>query len=241
MNRNLFIIILILSLPYKVYASEDILLSPVSINLHNQPSLQRGAKIFVNNCMGCHTLKHQRYSKLINPLGMTKEMIEKNLIFTTDERGAPTKIGSLMINSVDVDSSKEAFGVAPPDLTLIARSRGPDWVYTFLLSFYKDDTRPLGVNNSIYPNVSMPHVLWWMEGIKEPVDNNLEEYKYIVVGSLNEKEYKQSITDLVNFLTYVSEPAQLERYKIGFWVLLFLTLFAFVSYLLKREYWKDVE
>ena len=146
-----------------------------------------------------------------------------------------------MINSVDVDSSKEAFGIAPPDLTLIARSRGPDWVYTFLLSFYKDDTRPLGVNNSIYPNVSMPHVLWWMEGIKEPVDNNLEEYKYIVVGSLNEKEYKQSITDLVNFLTYVSEPAQLERYKIGFWVLLFLTLFAFVSYLLKREYWKDVE
>ena len=241
MNRNIFIIILILFLPQKVFGVEDIALSPVSINLHNQPSLQRGAKIYVNNCLGCHTLKYQRYSKFIDHLGMSKEMIEKNLVFTTDKNGGATKIGSLILNAVDQDASKEAFGVEPPDLSLVARSRGPDWIYTFLISFYKDDSRPLGVNNTLYPNVSMPHVLWWMEGLKEPVDDRLDKFEYTVTGSLDEKEYKQAITDLVNFLTYVSEPAKLERYRIGFWVIIFLTLFAFVAYLLKREYWKDVE
>ncbi len=241
MNKNIFIILLVLLIPLKISAAEVSPLSPVLINLHNQPSLQRGAKIYINNCLGCHTLKYQRYSKFVNHLGMSKEAIEKNLIFTTDKNGGPTKIGSLILNSVDKDTSKEAFGVEPPDLSLVARSRGPDWVYTFLLSFYKDDTRPLGVNNSLYPNVSMPHVLWWMEGLKVPVKGSVKEFEYVVTGSLNEKEYKQAITDLVNFLTYVSEPAKLERYRIGFWVIIFLVLFAFVAYLLKREYWKDVE
>ena len=172
---------------------------------------------------------------------MDKSTIEQNLIFTTDQNGERTKIGSLMINAVNKSHSKEAFGVMPPDLTLIARSRGPDWLYTFLLSFYKDESRPLGANNALYPNVNMPHVLWWMEGVKEPVDSELSNFKYISSGSMSVNEYEKSIQDLVNFLTYVSEPAKLERYTIGFWVVLFLVLFSFVAYLLKVEYWKDVK
>lgn len=241
MNRSLFFSILILFFSGNVSASEQVVLDQVTINVHNKPSLQRGAKIFVNNCLGCHTLKYQRYSKFINHLGMSKKMIEKNLIFTSDRYGEPTKIGSLMINAVDSEFSREAFGISPPDLSLIVRSRGADWVYTFLTSFYRDDSRPFGVNNTLYPNVSMPHALWWMEGLKEPMKGNSKKYNYVLTGTLSEKEYKQSITDLVNFLAYVSEPAQLERYKIGFWVILFLLLFAFVAFLLNREYWRDIE
>ena len=222
-------------------ASGSIPLKPVLIDLNNKGSLQRGAQIYVNNCLGCHTLKYQRYVKFIDHLSLSKEAIENNLIFTTDKNGQPTKIGSLILNSVNPDSAKEAFGVMPPDLTLIARSRGPEWLYTFLTSFYKDETRPLGVNNALYPNVSMPHVLSWMEGLKKPVNLEKDQYEYVVEGTMTDKEYKKSITDLVNFLTYVSEPAQLDRYRIGFWVILFLAIFSFIAFLLKIEYWKDVK
>jgi len=143
--------------------------------------------------------------------------------------------------SYTVDSAKEAFGVMPPDLTLIARSRGSEWLYTFLTSFYKDETRPLGVNNALYANVGMPHVLSWMEGLKKPVNLEKGQYEYVVEGTMTDKEYKKSITDLVNFLAYVSEPAQLDRYRIGFWVILFLAIFSFLAFLLKIEYWKDVK
>ena len=240
MNRNL-LFFLLLFFVNTVQSAEKTSLNSVLIDLSNKPSLQRGAQIFMNNCLGCHTLKYQRYVKLIDHLNMPKDIIEKNLIFTTDKNGKRTKIGELMLNAVNPDFSKEAFGVVPPDLTLIARSRGPDWVYTFLTSFYEDNSRPFGVNNKLYPNVNMPHVLWWMEGLKTPTNSGSNEYTYVTNGSMSEQEYKKSITDLVNFLTYVSEPAQLDRYKIGFWVILFLTIFAFVAYLLKREYWKDIE
>ena len=222
-------------------ASGSIPLKPVLIDLNNKASLQRGAQIYVNNCLGCHTLKYQRYVKFIDHLSLSKETIENNLIFTTGKNGEPTKIGSLMLNAVNPDSAKEAFGVMPPDLTLIARSRGTEWLYTFLTSFYKDDTRPLGVNNALYPNVGMPHVLSWMEGLKKPVNLEKDQYQYIIKGTMTDKEYQKSMTDLVNFLAYVSEPAQLDRYRIGFWVILFLAIFSFLAFLLKIEYWKDVK
>ena len=114
-----------------------------------------------------------------------------------------------------------------------------EWIYTFLTSFYEDNTRPMGVNNVLYPNVNMPHVLWYKEGLKEIDENNILTVK--VDGQLTQKEYEQEITDLVNFLTYVSEPAQLERYSIGLWVMLFLVFFAFITYLLKIEYWRDIK
>ena len=241
MNKNILIGLVFLIFSNISYSAGTQNLQSVLIDLNNKPSLQRGAKIFVNNCQGCHSLKYQRYIKFVDHLELPKGVIESNLIFTTDKNGLPTKIGSLMKNAVNPDSSKEAFGVMPPDLTLIARSRGPDWLYTFLLSFYKDDSRPLGVNNTLYPNVNMPHVLWHMEGVKVPINSNMKDFKLVSEGSMTEPEYRKSITDLVNFLTYVSEPAKLERYKIGFWVILFLVIFAFVAYLLKNEYWKDVK
>ncbi len=216
-------------------------LEKVLIDLSNKQSLQRGAQIYMNNCSGCHTLKYQRYVKFIDHLELDSKTIEQNLIFTSDANGERTKIGSLILNAVNKTHSKEAFGVMPPDLTLTARSRGPDWIYTFLLSFYKDESRPFGANNKLYPNVNMPHVLWYMEGVKEPTDPGLSNFKYISGGSMTHDEYKSSITDLVNFLTYVSEPAQLDRYRIGFWVILFLLIFSALAYLLKVEYWKDVK
>ncbi len=216
-------------------------LEKVLIDLTNKQSLQRGAQIYMNNCSGCHTLKYQRYVKFTDHLNLDAKTIEKNLIFTTDLNGERTKIGSLILNAVNKTHSKEAFGVMPPDLTLTARSRGSDWIYTFLLSFYKDESRPFGANNKLYPNVNMPHVLWYMEGVKEPTDSNLTDFKYTSSGSMSYDEYKSSITDLVNFLTYVSEPAQLDRYRIGFWVILFLLIFSALAYLLKVEYWKDVK
>ena len=222
-------------------AGNDVPLKKVLIDLGNKQSLQRGAQIYMNNCSGCHTLKYQRYIKFTDHLDLDSKTIEKNLIFTTDLSGERTKIGSLILNAVNETHSKEAFGVIPPDLTLTARSRGSDWIYTFLLSFYKDESRPFGANNKLYPNVNMPHVLWYMEGVKEPTDPSLTDFKYISSGSMSYDEYESSITDLVNFLTYVSEPAQLDRYRIGFWVILFLVVFSALAYLLKVEYWKDVK
>jgi len=213
-------------------------LKPVAIDLGNKASLQRGAQIYFNNCAGCHTLQYHRYSKFVNDLGISEEMIKKNLILTTN-KGEKTKLGSTIVNSINHDSIKEVFGVVPPDLTLTARSRGSEWIYTFLTSFYEDQSRPMGVNNVLYPNVNMPHVLWYKEGLKELDENNQLVIK--VKGQLNQKEYEQEITDLVNFLTYVSEPAQLERYSIGFWVMLFLVIFVFITYLLKIEYWRDIK
>ena len=220
-------------------ASSSVELKPVFIDLGNKASLQRGAQIFFNNCAGCHTLQYHRYSKLASDLNISEAMVKSNLILTTQKGGEPTKLGSTITNSINHDSIKEAFGVVPPDLTLTARSRGPEWIYTFLTSFYEDNTRPMGVNNILYPNVNMPHVLWYKEGLKTYDENNQLILK--VDGQLSQKEYEQEITDLVNFLTYVSEPAQLERYSIGLWVMIFLVFFAFITYLLKIEYWRDIK
>ena len=241
MIRLLTFVSILVAFNFAQAASNNIQLKPVLIDLNNKASLQRGAKIYVNNCLGCHTLKYQRYVKFIDHLSLTKEEIEKNLIFTTNKDGEQTKIGSLILNSVNTDAAIEAFGVVPPDLTLIARSRGSEWLYTFLTSFYEDDSRPLGVNNTLYPNVGMPHVLSWMEGLKKAQLSDKGQIIYAYKGSMSAEEYDSTIVDLVNFLVYVSEPAQLDRYRIGFWVIIFLSLFSFVAYLLKNEYWKDVK
>ena len=240
MIRILLIIAVMISPAHIFAASQSMPLKSVLIDLNNKSSLQRGAQIYVNNCLGCHTLKYQRYVKFVDHLELPAETIENNLIFTTNKDGEATKIGSLILNSVNPDHATEAFGVMPPDLTLIARSRGADWLYTFLTSFYKDETRPLGVNNSLYSNVGMPHVLVWMEGLKKK-SSETSGYEYINKGTMSPAEYDKAMTDLVNFLVYVAEPAQLDRYRIGFWVILFLGVFSFIAFLLKSEYWKDVK
>ena len=238
MNKKYLLFFILLFSSHLTFAASGGQLKPVQIDLGNKASLQRGAQIFFNNCAGCHTLQYHRYSKFVGDLGISEDMIKSNLILTTT-KGEKTKLGSVIVNAINHDSIKEGFGVVPPDLTLTARSRGPEWIYTFLTSFYEDNARPMGVNNVLYPNVNMPHVLWYKEGLKEMDENNILTVK--VEGQLTQKEYEQEITDLVNFLTYVSEPAQLERYSIGLWVMLFLVFFAFITYLLKIEYWRDIK
>ncbi len=215
------------------------------IDLHNQASLQKGAKLFVNYCMGCHSLEYQRYNRMARDIGLTDEQVRDNLIFT----GA--KVGDTMKNAMPKAAAKQWFGVTPPDLTVIARSRGVDYLYTYLQTFYKDSSRPFGVNNAVFPNAGMPHVLWQLQGMQEPVFTlhkdaagtevkTLTGFKLTQPGSMSPPEFKEAMADLTNFLAYVGEPIKLERQRIGIWVLLFLALATVVFYLLKKEYWKDV-
>lgn len=229
-------------------------LDHASVDLADQASLQRGAKYFVNYCMGCHSLSYLRYSRLARDLDLTEDSVEKNLIFTRNEQGEPTKIGALMTNAMDKAYGENTFGVAPPDLTLVTRTRphGADWLYTYLHAFYLDETKQWGVNNAVFPNVAMPHVLWDLQGwqrpvFKEVVDESGHAHQVMVglepvtEGSLSPEQFDQVVLDLTNFLVYAAEPVKLIRYKVGAWVLFFLVIFAVVSYFLKKEYWRDVK
>jgi ubiquinol-cytochrome c reductase cytochrome c1 subunit len=222
------------------------------IDLSDKASLQRGAKYVVNYCMGCHALEHLRYNRLGRDLGLSDELVEQNLIFTRDAKGEPTKVGELMTIAMSKNYGKEAFGVAPPDLTLVARSRGADWIYTYLQTFYLDEKKQWGVNNAIFPDVAMPHVLWELQGLQSPlytdetdangnVRNVLAGFEQVVPGTITPEEYDQVVLDITNFLTYAAEPAKLVRYKVGAWVLFFLTILAAITYLLKKEYWRDIK
>lgn len=228
-------------------AGSAVALESPRIDQGNQKSLQRGAQAFVNNCMGCHSAGYQRYSRLAKDLGLSDEDVEANLIFTTDESGEPTKIGALMTNAMTKEYGKTAFGVAPPNLSLTARSRGTDWIYTFLKSFYVDPERAgTGVNNLVYPGTAMPHVLWSQQGWQEAEYGDAEHpetvtgLKLATPGTLSEREYDNYIADLTNFLGYISDPIKETRHRIGFFVLLFLFALLAVAWFLKKEYWKDV-
>lgn len=216
------------------------------IDQANQKSLQRGARVFVNYCMGCHSAGYHRYSRLARDLGLSEEDVADNLIFTTDRDGAPTKVGSLMNITMDEDYAKTAFGVVPPNLALTARSRGVDWLYSYMKGFYLDPERPLGVNNTVYPGVGMPHVLWELQGWNKPLYKDVDGHKVldgmeqVTAGSLSESEYNKLIADLTNFMAYLADPIKTTRHKIGFYVLLFLFVLLGLTYMLKKEYWKDV-
>jgi ubiquinol-cytochrome c reductase cytochrome c1 subunit len=220
-------------------------LDAAPINLHDKVSLQRGAAIFVNNCLNCHSANVMRYGRL-QDLGLTEEQIRANLLFTGE------KVGESMTVAMDPNVAKSAFGVVPPDLSLIGRSRSPDWLYTYLRSFYRDPNSKTGWNNTVYPNVAMPHVLWPYQGqqvlqVNERMDPNtgdkIETRKLVLgePGSLDRVQYDRYVADLVNYLTWMSEPAQTARHAWGIVALLFLALFFVLAWLLKREYWKDVQ
>lgn len=250
---SVFLTLMSLSLPG--FAVETVYpLDNAPVDLTDKASLQRGAKYYVNYCMGCHSLSYLRYIRLAQDLDLTEESVEENLIFTRDEDGAPTKIGSLMTIPMDEDYAQQSFGIAPPDLTLMTRTRpnGSDWLYTYLRAFYLDVNQPWGVNNAVFPNVAMPHVLWELQGWQRPVfreviDESGKPHKVVVglepvtEGSLTPVEYNQVVLDITNFLTYAAEPARVTRYKVGAWVLFFLVILAVVSYFLKKEYWRDVK
>lgn len=218
------------------------------IDTGNEKSLQRGARTYVNYCMGCHSLGYQRYSRVAQDLGLSEEEVSENLIFTTDEAGEPTKVGSLMTNNMTKEYGSQAFGVAPPNLALTARSRGVDWLYTYLRTFYLDPERAgVGVNNLVFPGVGMPHVLWRQQGLQEPVYEDdgedhqvFKEFRQITEGTMTPAEYDDMIADLVNFMAYSADPIKQTRHRIGTMVILFLLVLLVVAYLLKKEYWKDV-
>lgn len=245
-----------LAVPLAAAAAEGVQLDrlPADVNPNDRVSLQRGAHTYVNYCMGCHSLGYMRYSGL-QEFGLTERQVRDNLIFT----GA--KVGELMKIGMDSRDSKEWFGAPPPDLSVIARSRsshagsGADWLYSYLRGFYRDPSRPSGWNNTVYPNVGMPHVLWQLQGEQTletrvrsiPIGTKgevrkYEEQKLVLVkpGAMRPAVYDHMVADLVNFLVYVGEPARQLRVDLGIWVLMVLAALTFLSYLIKKEYWKDV-
>lgn len=225
-------------------ASSATALAPAGYDLENQPSLQRGAKYYVNYCLGCHSLNYVRYNRVGADLGIGDEQL-RSLMFTADK---PT---GMMRIAMDRYDGERWFGRSPPDLSLTARARGGDWIYNYLRSFYLDPKRPFGVNNVLLPGASMPHVLAELQGYQRAeyraefdlLGNEQQVFdKFVPVseGKLDRAEYDAVARDLANFLVYVSEPAQLKRMHLGFGVLFFLAVLFLLSYFLKREYWKDV-
>ena len=213
-------------------------------NLHDRSSLQRGAQIFVNHCLNCHSASAMRYSRLTD-LGLTEAQIRDNLLL------AGEKIGEPMTTALDPAVAKAAFGVVPPDLTLAARSRSPDWLFTYLRSFYRDPANKSGWNNTLFPNVAMPHAVWEYQGTQalqvtekqDPITGDRKESHRLVLerpGSLTPVQYDQYVGDLVNYLAYMGEPAQGDRKQWGILVLFFLAGFFVLALMLKNEYWKDV-
>jgi ubiquinol-cytochrome c reductase cytochrome c1 subunit len=212
-------------------------------DLNDQASLQRGAQLYMNYCSGCHSLKYLRYSRMAEDLGLTEDEVMKNLNFT----GA--KVGEQIQVSMTEAQGNQWFGKQPPDLSLISRVRGSDWVYTYLKSFYLDETRPLGWNNKLFPNASMPNVLWELQGLQhaefgKPDATGERPVLGLAVtqaGVQNAEQFDQTARDITAFLEYAGEPAALKREKIGVWVILFLAFLTFLAWLVKKEYWRDVE
>jgi ubiquinol-cytochrome c reductase cytochrome c1 subunit len=246
MKKQLIAILLLVS-PALTLAGGggDIHLDKANIDPTNRESLQRGARTFVNYCMGCHSAKYQRYNRLARDLGIPEADVIDNLMFTGE------KIGDHMDIAMSSAAGKQYFGAAPPDLTLVARVRGVDWLYTYLRTFYRDETRPFGVNNQVFPNVGMPNVFWKLQGRLDPVYKTqkdseghehrvLEAVELTEAGTQTEAEFDRTVRDLVNFLAYMGEPIKQQRMALGVKVLLFLLVFFVIAYLLKKEYWKDV-
>ena len=201
-------------------------------DLADKESLKRGFKTYINYCLGCHTLKYQRYNRTFADLGISDEEGKAEWMYTGE------KVGDHITNTMPAKEAASWFGIAPPDLTLEARLRSPDWIYTYLRSFYVDETRPFGTNNKIFKDVGMPHVLQGLQGVRSIDENG--NLSAPVGGTMSEQEYDEVVRDLTNFLEYVGEPNKLERKRIGYWVIGFLVIFFILSYFLKKEYWRDV-
>jgi ubiquinol-cytochrome c reductase cytochrome c1 subunit len=220
-------------------------MDPVNNDVSDVASLQRGAKYFVNYCLGCHSAEYVRYNRVAEDLGLSEAQVVENLMFT-GERPFDT-----MQIAMRGDDAITWFGVVPPDLSLISRSRGTDYLYNFLRGFYQDDSTLTGANNLWLPNTSMPHVLWELQGIRRAVyaetevdgetTQTMEGLELVRAGSMDEQAFDQVARDIVNFLDYIGEPMQLERQALGIRVIAFLLVFLLLAYLLKKEIWRDVD
>lgn len=231
MKKLLIALVTLLPTLAMAASGHKIHLEDANVDLHDKASLERGVDLFQHYCSGCHSTQYQRYERVATDIGISADDMRNKYMFTD------AKIGELMQNAIPPKDAAKWFGATPPDLTLVARVRGEDWVYSYLKGFYKDPSRPFGVNNTVFPSVGMPHVLEELQGT--PVK---QEDGTIVVtgGKLNSEEYDQAVRDITGFLVYSAEPVKLERQAMGWWVLGFLFIFFIVAYLLKKEYWKDV-
>lgn len=231
---------LLLLLPLTVLASGGVKLESADINLTDSASLERGAHHYVTYCLGCHSAKHIRYKRIAMDLELDEAEILKNV--------APLGAGiyDQMHSAMNSHDAEKWYGTTPPDLSLIARSRGADWIYSYLKGFYSDPGKPTGVNNAVFKDVAMPNVFWQLQGTQEATIKNIDgqdvitELKLVEAGQLPPEEFDRLVNDLVNFLVYVGEPVQLERQQMGKYVLFFILMFIALAYLLKKEYWKDV-
>ncbi len=232
---------LLFLLPFNVLASGGgFKLDSADIDLTDNLSMERGAKYYVTYCLGCHSAKHIRYKRIALDLKLDEGEVLKVV--------APFGAGiyDQMHSAMNAHDAEKWFGTTPPDLSLIARSRGADWLYSYLRSFYVDPSKPLGVNNAVFPDVGMPNVFWQLQGSQSAVTHKVDgqdmiaELKLDQPGQMTPKEFDKMVNDLVNFLVYVGEPVQLERQQMGKYVLFFILMFIVLAYLLKKEYWKDV-
>jgi ubiquinol-cytochrome c reductase cytochrome c1 subunit len=218
--------------------------------INDLAALKNGAQLFVNYCLNCHSAAFMRYNRL-QDIGLTLDQIKSNLLVTNG------KVGETMKSAIDPQQAKAWFGVNPPDLTVIARSRagaggtGADYLYTYMRTFYKDDAKPTGWNNLVFPNVAMPHVLWELQGERRPVYEEVKEqgsvvqvfkgWEQVKAGTMSPAQYDQAMGDLVGYLQWMGEPVQNTRARVGIWVLLFLAVFTFCAWRLNAAYWKDVK
>lgn len=217
-------------------------LQQAGTDLDDKASLQRGAALYMNYCAGCHSLKYVRYARIGEDLGLTEDEVQANLNLTGG------KIGDHVIAPMTAEMGLAAFGKAPPDLSVIARVRGSDWIYTYLKSFYLDESRPVGWNNTLFPNASMPNPLWELQGLQQPVygkksatgEMPVEGFTISQPGSQDAAAFSQTARDITAFLEYAGEPAAMKRQGLGVWVILFLAFFTLMAWLLKTEYWRDV-
>jgi len=231
------ILALIITIPEIALASSGgVELQQANNDVNDQASLQAGAQLFVNYCMGCHSANYVRFQRVGQDLGLSDEELKKHLMFSAE------KVGETMSIAMDEHDAERWFGVTPPDLSVIARARGTDWLYTYMLSFYLDSSRPWGVNNLVFKDVGMPHVMWDRQGWQK-LEHGGEKAELVLVNEADREkaeQYKKDMRNLVNFLEYIGEPAKLQRESLGWKVILFLLIFLGFAYALKREFWRDV-
>ncbi len=242
--KNLILILLLIVTTNVFSSGGGGLLEKAQTNIRSKESLRSGAKLYMNYCSSCHSLQYQRYSRMAQDLELTKEEVMDNLVFTD------AKFTDHMMTSLSEADSEMWFGKAPPDLTVIAKARGNDWLYSYLKGFYKDESRPSGWNNTVFPGASMPNVLWELQGIQEAhfeehddhgvITSKFVGFEKTVEGSLSDDAFNNNVRDIVNFLDYTAEPAKLIRLAYAPWVMLFMVVFTFLAYMLKVNYFKDI-
>lgn len=248
--KNIVIFLLFTFMITNVNASSDIKLNKVTIDLEDGAALKRGARIFFDYCQGCHGLKYMRYNNLADGIQLINKSDKKNSMLITEYFMHSTNIiseNSPILTSLSIENGVKWFGKNPPDLSLLSRYRGNNWIYSYMKGFYKDESRPWGVNNLIFPDVGMPHILLKLQGLQILKDNfekhtDIEKMLELIEnGDISKEKYDFLIKDLVTFLSYVGEPIQIERKNLGFWVVLYCIFLSIILYFTKKAFWKDIK